>query len=197
MSTIKNFVNNHNYIAALLFVILGFSLMIALTACGSKESAAADPNASAATVEEPAEQTPPAVNEFIKQFGDVITYEDGVSISVSVPTPFTPSNLDYMPLAEGETPVVFKIVLTNNSTDVLEPGAIAQANSGGKPATYIADVGNPEYGDLGLFPTTSVLPGQTLEWFTAFGVADVNDITLEITPAPFEYDNAIFTNLPF
>ena len=197
MSTIKNFVNNHNYIAALLFVILGFSLMIALTACGSKEPAAADPNASAATVEEPAEQTPPAVNEFIKQFGDVITYEDGVSISVSVPTPFTPSNLDYMPLAEGETPVVFKIVLTNNSTDVLEPGAIAQANSGGKPATYIADVGNPEYGDLGLFPTTSVLPGQTLEWFTAFGVADVNDITLEITPAPFEYDNAIFTNLPF
>lgn len=197
MSTIKNFVNNHNYIAALLFVIIGFSLMIALAACGSKEPAAADPNASAATVEEPAEQTPPAVNEFIKQFGDVITYEDGVSISVSVPTPFTPSNLDYMPLAEGETPVVFKVVLTNNSTDVLEPGAIAQANSGGKPATYIADVGNPEYGDLGLFPTTSVLPGQTLEWFTAFGVADVNDITLEITPAPFEYDNAIFTNIAF
>ena len=63
MSTIKNFVNNHNYIAALLFVILGFSLMIALTACGSKEPAAADPNASAASVEEPAEQTPPAVPE--------------------------------------------------------------------------------------------------------------------------------------
>lgn len=198
MSTIKNFVNNHNYIAALLFMILGLSLMIALTACGGTSTTSADPGAKAATSEEETvveEPSPPAVNNFLKQFGEVVSYDDGVSISVALVGPFSPG--EYAIYGEGETPVVFKIVLTNNSTEVLEPGTIAQANSGGKPATYIADVGNPEYGDLGLFPTTSILPGQTLEWFTAFGVADVNDITLEITPAPFEYDNAIFTNIPF
>lgn len=196
MATIKNFVNQHNYLSALFFVLIGLSLMIALTACGSKEPVAADPNASAAAVEEePAEQTPPAVNNFIKQFGDVVTYDDGVSISVAAVGPFTPS--EYVTVAAGETPVVFKVVLTNNSTEVLEPGAIAQANSGGKPATYIADVGNTEYGELGLFPTASILPGQTLEWYTAFGVVDVNDVTLEISPMSFDYDNAIFTNIPF
>lgn len=198
MVNIKKAINRHNYIAVFLFLVLSLALMTVLSACGSTEAVASDPKASAASVDEPAtEETPPAVNDFVKQFGDVVTYKDGVSISVSAPTPFTPSNLDYFPLAEGETAVVFKVVLTNNSTEPLEPGAIAQANSGGKPATYLADAGNPEYGDIGLFPTTTVLPGQTLEWYTGFGVADVNDITLEIAPAPIEYDNAIFTNVAF
>lgn len=199
MVNIKKAINRHNYLAAFLFLILGFALMIALSACGSNSAVASDPQASSAAVEEEpvAEVTPPAVNDFIKQFGDVVTYDDGVSISVGLIGPFTPSNLDYFPLAGGETAVVFKVVLTNNSTEPLEPGAIAQANSGGKPATYLADAGNTEYPNLGLFPTTSILPGQTLEWFTAFGVADVANITLEIAPAPFDYDNAIFTNTPF
>lgn len=197
MATIKKAIARHNYIAAFLFLIIGAMLMILLSACGSNEAVAADPKASSATVdEEPTEeQAPPAVDNFIKPFGEVVTYEDGVSISVSAPTPFTPTNLDMFPLAEGETAVVVKVVLTNNSEKPLEPGAIAQANSGGKPATYLSNAGNPEYGDIGLFPTTTILPGQTLEWFVGFGVADVNDITVEIAPAPFDYDNAIFTNI--
>ena len=198
MVTIKKAVSRHNYIAAFLFLIVGLALMLTLSACGGTTAVASDPKASSAAVDEPAKETEtPAVNDLIKQFGDVVTYDDGVSISVSAPTPFTPSNIDYMPLAEGETAVVFKVVLTNNSDKPLEPGAVAQANSGGKPATYIADVGNTEYGEIGLFPTTTILPGQTLEWYTGFGVADQANITLEISPYPIGYDSAIFTNVPF
>ena len=186
MVTIKK-----QYIAAF---IAGLALTASLTACSTPAASAPDPQASAATVDEKPAETAPAVNELIKPFGEVVTYKDGVSISVSAPTAFTPSNLDYLPLPEGQTSLVFKVVLTNNSDKPLKPGAIAQANSGGKPATYIADVANTEYPDLGMSPTTTVLPGQTLEWFTAFSVADPANITLDIAPGPFEYDTAIFTN---
>lgn len=203
MATIKKAIYRQNYFAALFIVFIALALMVALTGCGGPSAVAADPKASNAAVEdepaevEPVEEPAPPVNNLIKQFGEVVTYDDNVSISVSAPTPFTPTNLDYFPLGEGETAVVFKVVLTNNSTEPLEPGALAQANSGGKPATYITDVGNPEYPDLGLFPTTTILPGQTLEWFTAFGVTNVEDITLEISPTSFVYDSAIFTNVAF
>lgn len=199
MSNIKNAVRRSN-IAVLLFVLLALAFLFIITGCTTTEAVAADPKASAATVEEDtvtAEVEPPAIDELVKQFGDVVTYKDGVSISVSAPTPFTPSNLDYFPLAEGETAVILKVVLTNNSDKPFEPSALAQANSGGKPATYLSDYANPEYGNVGGFPTTSILPGQTLEWFVGFGVADPADITLEISPTPFEYDNAIFTNVAF
>lgn len=189
MATIKK-----QYIAAL---IAGLALTASLTAC-STPATSADPGAKPATSEAPAsveEEPAPEVDDLIKPFGEVVTYQDGVSISVALVGAFTPTEYAIVGAAD-ETPTVFKVVITNNSDKPLEPGAIAQANSGGKPATYIADAGNPEYGDLGMFPTTTILPGQTLEWYSAFGVVDPADVTLEIAPAPIEYDNAIFTNIP-
>lgn len=198
MVTIKKAINRHNYLAAFLFVILGLALMIVLSACGSADAVASDPQASSASVEEePVEEpTPPAVNELIKQFGDTVTYDDGVSISVALVGAFTPGEYA-QGVVEGQQPTVFKIVLTNNSDKPLDHTAIPSANSGGQPAEYIADVGNPEYGDLGMFPTTSILPGQTLEWYAAFSIADPADVTLEISPTSFDYDSAIFTNVAF
>jgi hypothetical protein len=200
MVTIKKALDRHNTLAIMLFLIVGVVLMLALSACSTKspDAVKSDPKASSAadTQETPKEtptQTPPPVDDNVKNFGDVATYEDGVSISVALVGPFTPSETA-LPVGAGETPVVFKIVITNHSDKPLEPGAMPQANSGGKPATYIADTGNKQYGDLGLFPTTTILPGQTLEWYTAFGVVDPANITLEITPAPFDYANTIFTN---
>lgn len=183
MVTIKK-----QYIASLLAAV---ALTATLTACGTPATST-DPDAKPATSEAPtAVKEAPAENEFIKPFGDIVSYADGVSISVALVGEFTPGQ--YAIYGEGEIPLVFKVVLTNNSDEPLEPGVIPQANSGGKPATYIADVGNPEYGDLGLFPTAAILPGQTLEWFTAFGVADPADVTMQLSPMPFDYDDAIFT----
>mgnify|MGYP001618587850 CR=1 FL=1 len=183
MATIKK-----QYIASLLAAV---ALTATLTAC-STPATSADSNAKPATSEAPAAvEEAPAENNLIKPFGEVVSYEDGVSISVALVGQFTPSETAIV--TEGEIPLVFKIVLTNNSDKPLEPGVIPQANSGGKPATYIADVGNAEYGDLGMFPTAAILPGQTLEWYTAFGVADAADVTMQLSPTSFTYDDAIFT----
>lgn len=169
---------------------------ILLTGCSVAAESTPDPAASAASTptedsaEPAAEET---VNPLIKPFGEIVTYEDGVSISVSPGASFTPG--EYAQGAESGTPLVFKVIITNNSDVTVEPAAIPSATSGGQPATYIADVANPEYGDLGMFPTTTLLPGQTIEWYTAFAVADPADVTYQISPTSFDYDSAIFTTV--
>jgi len=159
--------------------------------------AKSDPAASAApmpTAEEP-EASEPEASPLIKSFGEVVTYEDGVSISVSMVGEFTPT-----PYAAGVTagkiPTVFLIVVTNNSKQAIKPYTFALANSGGMPAEGISDIGNEEYGELGFDPTGTILPGQTLQWYTAFSLADPLDVTMEISPG-FEYEDAIFTNVDF
>lgn len=194
MVSIKNVHVRNTFLTALLFVFLAITLMAFLTGCGFSSAVKADPNASAASVDP---QAPPETNNLVKKFGEVVTYDDGMSISVSEPSEFTPSNLDYMPASEGDTSVVFKVVLTNNSSEILDPTLFPDASSGGKPAIMIADVGNSDYPNLGMAPTTSVLPGQTIEFYSAFNIADPSNITFEVTPDSFKYDYAIFTNVPF
>lgn len=193
MATIKNFVNRHNYIAALLFVIIGLSLMIALTACGSKQAVSADPQASAATVEEPAPEAPPAVNEFIKQFGEIVTFEDGLSISMSAPVDFTPTDLAAG--VDQANNVMFSITVTNNTGEPLEPMFDSSGASGGVPASKIFDIDNP-VGGVFFAPTTTILPGQTLTWNEAYSVADPTNITIDFFVG-FDYEKAIFTNVAF
>lgn len=195
MNTITKALSHNRSISVSLLLVFAVALMLIISGCSTKAVAAPDPAASAASVEEKPAPAP-AANEFIKSFDEVVTYQDGISISVGLVGPFTPSNIQTFPIGEGETAAVFKIVLTNNSDEVFEPGSFPQVSSGGKPATFIADSGNTEYPGLGFAPTTSILPGQTLEWFSAFGVTDMNDITFEISPSPFGYQDAIFTNVP-
>lgn len=167
-----------------------------LAGCSTSAGAQPDPAASAAAAPveattEPAAEAPS--NPMIQPFGGVVTYEDGVSISVSPGVQFTPG--EYAIGADTGVPTIFKVVITNNSAEPLEPTAFPSVSSAGQQASYIADTGNAEYGDIGMFPTTTVLPGQTIEWFSGFAVADPADITFEVSPTSFLYDSAIFTTL--
>ena len=198
MTTIKNFINTHNYISAFLFVILGLALMIALSACGTPAASTPDPEASSAVVEESAEATevtPPPVDNLIKQFGEVVTYEDNLSVSLSQPAQYTPGEYA-QGVVDGQTPVVFKVVLTNGTASAVDPYTYVSVSSAGAESSTIADVMNPEFGDIGLAPTTKVLPGQTVEWYVGFSIADMANITAEVQTG-FEYESAIFTNIPF
>jgi hypothetical protein len=122
----------------------------------------------------------------VKGFGKIITYTDGVSISVSTPAPYQPTEFA-AGAVDGQSAVVFTVVVTNGSKETLDVAAFASANSGGKVASSIADLAN----NIGLSPSTSLLAGQTVQWQEAFSVADVNDITFQITP-DFLHDKAIF-----
>lgn len=147
----------------------------------------------AAPVEETTVPTPePEVNEGILPFGQIMTWEDNVSISVSEPAPYAPQEWA-AGVVEGQTHLVFTLVLTNNSDEVFDPSVFSTVSSGGVEASAIFDSGNPA-GETTGGPTTPVLPGQTVKWLEAYSVADPAAITFQTAPS-FSYEPVIFTNI--
>ncbi|NQX11018.1 DUF4190 domain-containing protein [Microbacteriaceae bacterium VKM Ac-2855] len=125
-------------------------------------------------------------------FGDTIAYDNNVTISVSAPSPFTPSETAFG--ADQANQVLVTMTITNGSAENLEPSVYATASSAGVAATDIYDSGNAA-GDVGASPTTTILPGGTATWVQAFSVADPADIVLQISPS-FDYDDVIFSTTP-
>lgn len=182
---------NHSY-AVLWSIGVLVLLMLALTlvGCGSVSTVASNPSASAAApVSE--EVAPPPVNDFIKQFGEAITWEDGLSISVSAPTEFVAGPYA-AGVVEGWPQLAFEIVVTNGTDAVVEPFVFPSMTAAGESASSVFDSGNGVSGP----PSTSLLPGQTIKWIAVFSVAGTEDMTMDISPG-LMYENGIFTNIPF
>ncbi|TYL54003.1 DUF2510 domain-containing protein [Agromyces mariniharenae] len=129
-------------------------------------------------------------------FGDTMTWDDGVALTVSAPEPYTPS-----PFAVGSTladNVVFTMTITNNSTENLQPVPFPTLTSADQEASQIFDVGEDLEGngdDVGIPPTAIVPPGGSVSWRVAWSVADPASLTMEASPS-FAYANATFTNVP-
>lgn len=175
-------------IALTLFILAIVAIIaLALTGCSTPKADAADPKASAASSPE---QTPASdADNGISKLGDTVTYKDGISLSVSAPAPYTPSDMS-AGLVDGQSAVAIEFVLTNNSKKAFDPTLVmATASSGGTEAAGVFDVSN----QIGFPPQTSILPGSTIKWTQAFSVADPADITLEVQ-AGFTHDATIFTN---
>lgn len=167
---------------------------LGLTGCGgvqTTEKPAPEASVAAPVVEETPE--PPVENPLIQPLGGVVTYTDGVSISVSTPADFVPT--EYAAGADQAHQVVFTLVLTNGSTAPLDPYAYPTVSSGGAEATQIIDMDNP-VGEVNFGPDTVVLPGQTVQWLQAYSIADPTKITVGVAPG-LEYEDAIFTNIAF
>jgi hypothetical protein len=176
------------------FIALAFTFVFALfvTGCGSTAGASTpDPSASAAQAVETS--TTPAPDDSIKQFGAVKTYADGVSISVSKPAPFVASQTA-VGAVKGQIHVVYTIVLTNGSKEVLDPSVSSSVSSGGVEAKGIFDTGNA-IGDIGGRPNTPILPGKTVKWLEAYSLADPKSVTFQAAPT-YSYEKALFTNIP-
>jgi hypothetical protein len=141
--------------------------------------------------EEPAEEpdTAPVGN---LAFGDTMVWEDDVELTVSAPVPYSPTEF-----AAGATlpnNIVFTMTITNNSTENLEPLPFAQLSSGGQEASQIFDI-TADGEDVGVPPTTVILPGESVTWRTAWSVADPASLTMQVAPS-FAYEDAVFTNIP-
>lgn len=163
------------------FAIAMLPIVLILSACSIQGSTHVDSKATVAHASS-------TQNPLTKGFGDVITYKDGVSVSVSKPVPYNPSASAGNGIA-GQSDVVFTMVVTNHSKQNLEFTGFPQATSGGKSAYDITDIGN----NVGNTPDSTLLPGQSITWLEAFSVADPSNITLEYSPS-FVYDQAIFTS---
>lgn len=120
-------------------------------------------------------------------FGEIFTYENGVSISASAPAVYTPGK--YAAGADQAQHITFNLTITNGSAEPLEPMAYGTLASAGTEGSQIFDTEN----NLNGGPSTVILPGGTITWAEAYSVADPASLILQIAPS-FEYENAIFTN---
>ncbi|MFC5788795.1 DUF2510 domain-containing protein [Agromyces tardus] len=124
-------------------------------------------------------------------FGDTMVWEDDVELTVSAPEPYTPT--EFAAGADQASQLAFTMTITNNSTENLQPVVYTRLSSGGQEASQIFDV-TADGTQIGVPPTTVVLPGESVTWTEAWSVADPNSLTMQIAPS-FDYEDAIFTNV--
>ena len=120
-------------------------------------------------------------------FGDTVTYKDGLAITVSAPTPYTPSSTAAG--ADQAANIQFTITVQNGTAKNYDPLLFPTVSSNGTEASSISDIENK----VGLPPTTAVPAGGSITYVAAFSVADPSKLVFDITPG-FGYDEAIFQN---
>lgn len=145
---------------------------------------------------DPAPEQPQAPDAGALAFGETMTWDDGVALTVSAPEPYTPSDL-----AVGATRanhVVFTLTLTNGSTEDLQPLPLPSMSAGDQEVSQVVDLGNDLLGprdDVGIPPTATIEPGGSISWRAAWSLDDPSSVTLEVAPN-FLYPSATFTNVP-
>lgn len=156
----------------------------------SDETAAAgDSAAQEPSAEEPAAEEP--VESLTAGFGETVAYEDGLEILVGAPTDFTPG--EWSAGAEGfDSSVRFDVTITNGTAEAFDPsGVFLTASSGGREGSQVFDSENGLEGG----PMTSILPGQSVTFPVAFAVADPADLVVQVAPGPWDYEDALFSNV--
>ncbi len=168
----------------ILVLLAIFILAFLFAGCSTATITEPDPAASSASAPEETETPEPPA---IPVFGETVTYSNGVSISVSTPAAYTPSETA-MGMVDGQSYVVFEFVITNGSNEPFDPTLVyASASSGGVEAESIFDSQN----QIGFPPSTTVIPGATIKWQQAWSVTDPNNITMEV-PVDLFNDPALF-----
>lgn len=168
-----------------------------LTACAGPDAPVeqAAPAASA-----PAEETTPPVEEVdaaapgsrVYAFGETVDYATSATpytVTLSQPRPFTPSES-----AAGEPgaggAIVFDITVTNTGTAPLDVTLVwPTASSGGAEAEGIYDSEQ----DVNAPPSTPVLPGNSITYPSAWGIADAADLTVRVPGADYADPEAIYS----
>lgn len=172
-------------------------IAISLTACTDKkddagtitpapEVAQSEPAEEEKPAEEPAEEETPAATN--PTFGETYTWDDGLAITISAVEPYEPSE-HAAGLEEGQTPVRFTVTVTNGTTEDIEAMMFGiTVSSAGKEASQVIDL------DWST-PTSTILPGNSLEWVETFGVADPANMQVTANYAiDFNRDKVHFTN---
>jgi hypothetical protein len=137
----------------------------------------------------PEPSSPPAAAP-TPHFGETYSYENGLTVTVGAPQPYTPS--DSAAVGEPAPPsfVVFEIKVVNGTTGNYDPVSFsASLQSGPTEEEQVFDSAN----GIGGTPSTTLLPGRESVFRMAFGATDPADLVMEVTPG-FEYESAIFTS---
>lgn len=124
----------------------------------------------------------------IATFGETYEWEDGLSISVSAPKPFKPTDS----ASGGEDAAAhlrFTVVVVNGTGAKFDASGFSSTlQSNDQEADEVFDAA----GGLDGSPSTTLLPGRQAKWEIGYGVANPDDLVLEIED--WEHSSVIFTN---
>ncbi|MBM9466982.1 hypothetical protein [Nakamurella leprariae] len=124
----------------------------------------------------------------VEAFGTPFEWENGLSVAVSAPAPFTPTESAVGDEGPGEA-VRVDVTVTNGSQEEFDPYLLfVTALSGKLEATEIFDGA----GGLESTPYTAVAPGATVTFPIGFKVADPADLVVQVSPGS-DYEPALFT----
>jgi hypothetical protein len=174
-------------IAALL-LIAGCSSSPSTGTTGDKAPSMDDVKASSSAKADAATTADTASQDGVFKFGDTAKF-DGLTIGVSEPAAFTPGEYAYV--GENPTPnnVKMTVTITNTGSKPYDPVLTSTTvSSGSQESEAIIDTES----NIGVPPTTKVLPGKSVSYDVGFNVADPNDLQLDVTGG-FEYDTVTFT----
>lgn len=152
-------------------------------------SSTSEPATSTPIRSSPARSTEPApVPTDQAGFGSTYSWTDGLQVTVSAPTPFTPS--EYAAADPATAYLSFTVTIVNNTGAEYKPSLFsATAQSGNAEADQVYDSANGLDGT----PSTAILNGRQSTFQLGFGVADPNDVVLQVRPG-FDYDDVFFTS---
>jgi hypothetical protein len=163
------------------------TLMVA--ACGgtaggpSTEDPVGD-NAPSEIFSEPAEaeSTPP---DNIAEWREAWTWDDGLSVRLTKPKPFVPSDT----AATGHQPhhIKFTVTIVNDTDALYDPAASLwfTMQSGNREADQVFD------GDMGGSPSTKLLPGREAAFQSGWNVMNPDDLVFEVQPS-FDHQAVLF-----
>jgi hypothetical protein len=123
------------------------------------------------------------------RFGETYEYEDGLSLTISAPQPYTPSDSAAVGEPVPTQFVVFEVTIKNGTGGNYDPVSFtATMQSGNTEQQQVFD----SAAGIGGTPTTPILPGRESVFRIAFGAGDPNDLVMQVSPG-FEYDAVIYT----
>lgn len=122
-------------------------------------------------------------------FGQTIAWEDGVTMTVTPPETYVPTEFA---TGDGANNVVFTLTITNGSPDAISLLTYSQVTSAGQPGAIVFDVLDSGE-EISAEPSGILEPGQSVTWREAWAVADPNAITLLDSPT-VDHVEVTFTN---
>ncbi len=130
----------------------------------------------------------PAAPE-VYRFGQTVTYEDGLAVTVSAPQEHQVSE---SALNGSAHYLIFTVTIRNGTSKSFDPTlSMTSASQGGTEVDQVVDFME---GETGFAPQTSILPGRSVSYTVTYGTGGTNGVTLEVNPYMFEYDSAVFAN---
>lgn len=139
-----------------------------------------DNSAEPAAEKEPKDETP--------TFGQAYTWEDGITVKISKPASFKPS--EYSSFDEQPDYLKFGVKIVNKSGKTFDVNSFnASLQSGNEEMEQVFDSENGFNGP----PATKLLDGRESKFVIGFGAKDVNDLVLQVTP-DFEHEAVLYTS---